>query len=167
MNPSQITVRQDRRWFGLALRHLRMASRLLRAGVADGATFHTYHAYECILSAFIASKGYPVPPDGQTTIQLPTGKTAKVYQLPSGPNREPSAHKVRIIFFDELADATKAYYRTHRNLRRTISIKDRMDSLYYNAALDLSPYDRYPASYAQGCFATVQIFAQEVRPEIA
>jgi len=35
-------VRPDakRKWYGLALRHLRMASRLLNLGFGDGATFH-------------------------------------------------------------------------------------------------------------------------------
>lgn len=167
MTSSPVAVREDRRWYALALRHLRMASRLLRSGFADGATFHIYHAYECILSAFIASKGFPVPPDGSTTITLPNGKKAQVYPLPNGPHRERSAHKVRIIFFDQLADTSKAYYPTHQRLRRMISVRDRMDSLYYESATDRSPHQRYQERFAQGCLAMVHVFALEVRVEIA
>jgi HEPN domain-containing protein len=54
-----------RKWYSLALRHLRIASRLLGAGFADGAYFHVYHAYECGVSAFIAAHGVPVPPEGR------------------------------------------------------------------------------------------------------
>ncbi len=63
-----------RKWYGLALRHLRMASRLLDSGFADGAVFHAYHAYECVLSSLIAAKGYPIPPDGKTQLVSPQGK---------------------------------------------------------------------------------------------
>jgi HEPN domain-containing protein len=57
MMTTHTTVQPDpkRKWYGLALRHLRMAARLLDSGFADGAVFHTYHAYECVLSAFVCT----------------------------------------------------------------------------------------------------------------
>lgn len=45
------------------------------AEFADGAIFHTYHAYECVLSAFIAAHNYPVPPEGWTKLTSPSGKS--------------------------------------------------------------------------------------------
>jgi HEPN domain-containing protein len=66
-----------RKWYGLALRHLRMASRLLDSGFADGTVFHAYHAYGCVLSALIAAKGYPVPPDGKTQTISPRASVKK------------------------------------------------------------------------------------------
>src|SRR5712692_9084702 len=81
-----------RKWYGLALRHLRMASRLLDSGFSDGAFFHTYHAYECVLTS----------PKGTKVIGH--------YPSPKGGIQERSAHKARLIFFSELADATKAYF---------------------------------------------------------
>ncbi len=62
-----------RKWYGLTLRHLRMASRLLDSGFPNGAIFHTCHAYECVLSAFIAAHGYPVPPEGWAKLASPKG----------------------------------------------------------------------------------------------
>lgn len=73
-----------RKWYGLALRHLRMASRLLDSGFADGASFHAYHAYECVLSAFIAGHSYPVPPEGWTKLVTPKGKDIFNYPSPRG-----------------------------------------------------------------------------------
>ena len=35
-----------RKWYGLALRQLRMASRMLGAGFHDGAFFYSYHAFD-------------------------------------------------------------------------------------------------------------------------
>src|SRR5438270_9855049 len=89
---------RKRKWYGLALRHLRMASRLLRAGFADGAIFHTYHAYECVLSALIAAHGHPVPPEGWTTITTPSGRTVSLYPSPSGGIPDRSAHRARQLF---------------------------------------------------------------------
>jgi len=78
---SVVRPNAKRKWYGLALRHLRMASRLLDSGFADGATFHAYHAYECVLSSFIAAHGYLVPPEGWTKITRPSGKAVLVYPL--------------------------------------------------------------------------------------
>lgn len=73
-----------RKWYGLALRHLRMASRLLDSGFSDGAIFHAYHAYECVLSAFITAHNYPVPPEGWTKLTSPSGKSILAYPSPRG-----------------------------------------------------------------------------------
>ena len=157
---------EDRKWYGLALRHLRIASRLHRAGFLDGAVFHAYHAYECVLSAFIANSGYPVPPEGWTKLKLPSGKTRWVYPSPSGYITERSAHKARIIFFDELANRTKPYCQTHARLKRFITFDDRLNALYYDASTDTLPYERYQSAIVQGLLLEVHQFAWDVRREI-
>src|SRR5947207_941429 len=93
-----------RAWYGLALRHLRMAALLLRSGYADGAAFHNYHAYECCLSALIAARGFDVPPEGWTRLVTPAGPVVQAYPSPGGGIQERSAHKARLLFFNELAD---------------------------------------------------------------
>src|SRR6266851_10458390 len=98
-----------RKWYGLALRHLRMAYRLLDSGFADGAVFHAYHAYECVLSSLIAAKGYPVPPDGKTQSVSPQGTRVFGYPSPQGIIPQQGTHKVRQIFFMQLADKSKPY----------------------------------------------------------
>lgn len=157
------TGQNDRPWYYLALRHLRMASRLLRAEFADGAVFHIYHAYECVLSALIAAKGYPVPPDGWTKLKLPSGKTVHAYPSPQGGIQDHSAHKARIVFFDQVADRTKPYYTSHSRLRTFLTFQDRLDALYYNAARNHLPQQRYQPSFATGLLSAVWEFAQEVR----
>lgn len=44
-------------WLKLADRHLKMADRLGAAGLHDGGVFHSYHAFECFVSAGIAAGG--------------------------------------------------------------------------------------------------------------
>jgi hypothetical protein len=132
----------------------------------DGAVFHTYHAYECVLSAMIAASGYPVPPEGITQITLPNGKQAKLYPSPAGHIPEPSAHKARVLFFDQLADQTKPYWAAHSNLKRFLSVSDRMASLYYESRFDWLPQDAYNESYARPVYQTVHQFAVEVWEEI-
>jgi HEPN domain-containing protein len=143
-----------------------MASVLLRAGFADGAVFHAYHAYECVLSAFIAVKGYPVPPEGWTTLRLPSGKSIKAYQSTAAPIQDRSAHKARLIFFDQLADQTKSYYKIFVQLSRIITVSDRQGTLYYDATVDRLPHEQYNASFAQELLPAVDQFIQDVRPEI-
>lgn len=142
-----------------------MASRLLRAGFADGAVFHTYHAYECVLSALIAAKGYPVPPDGWTKLQLPSGKTVRAYPSPQGRIQDHNAHKARIVFFEQAADRTKSYYTSHSRLRTFLTVQDRLDALYYNAAKNHLPEQRYQSSLATDLLSAVWKFAQEVRDD--
>lgn len=140
-----------------------MASRLLSDGFADGAVFHAYHAYECVLSAFIAAKGYPVPPEGWTSLRLPSGKTVKAYQLPHGMIQDRSAHKARIVFFDQLADPTKPYHATHQRLRRIITLQDRNDALYYDPSSDRLPHEQFQSAFANGLLPVVAQFARGVR----
>jgi hypothetical protein len=160
-------VRPDakRKWYGLALRHLRMASRLLISGFADGATFHAYHAYECVLSSFIAGCGYPVPPEGWTKLISPK-KTIWAYPSPRGGIPDRSAHKARLAFFNELADSTKPYFLLLATLRRYLTLDVRMDSLYYDANLDRLPHNAYSHPFALGLIPEVHLFAQEVWKEI-
>lgn len=137
-----------------------MASRLLRDGFADGAVFH---AYECLLSAFIATNGYPVPPEGWTTLHLPSGRIVKAYPSPHGVIPDKNAHKARIAFFDQLADRTKAYYATHTRLRTFITYHDRLDALYYDPISQRLLHQRYQSVFASGLLPTVAQFAREVR----
>jgi len=157
---------RKRKWYGLALRHLRMASRLLNSGFADGAIFHTYHAYECVLSAFIAAHGYPVPPEGWSKLTSPTGKTILAYPSPKGSIQDRSAHKARVMFFIELVDPTKPYSVHHATLSRYITLSVRMDSLYYDANLDRLPHEAYNHSFANSLIPEMHLFAREVWKEI-
>lgn len=155
-----------RRWYGLALRHVRMARLLLNGGFADGAVFHLYHGYECALSALIAARGYPVPPEGWTQLRSPSGKTVKAYPSPGGGIQERPAHRARILFFDELADHTRPYYANHSRLRRYLTLDERMGSLYYDAARDRTPHERYDSTFAVNVMAEVMEFARQVWDEI-
>jgi len=155
-----------RKWYGLALRHLRMASRLLDSGFADGAVFHAYHAYECVLSSLIAAKGYPVPPDGKTQSVSRQGTKVFGYPSPQGVIPQQGTHKVRQIFFMQLADKSKPYYAQHSALSRFITLNDRMDSLYYDATQDKLPHELYNLSFAVGVIPEVHVFAREVWKEI-
>jgi len=138
-----------------------MASRLLDSGFADGAVFHTYHAYECVLSAFIAAKGYPVPPDGQA--RSPHGRG---YSSPSGNFLPAGTHKARQIFFMELADQSKPYNARHQALSRFINSDVRNDSLYYNTLHNQLPHEIHNLSFATEFIIEVRLFAREVRKEI-
>lgn len=155
-----------RKWFGLALRHLRMASRLLDSGFADGCVFHAYHAYECVLSALIAAKGYPVPPDGKTLMVSPRGKKVFGYPSPQGIVPNQGTHKARQIFFMELADMSKPYFARHSELSRYVTLDDRMDSLYYDTARDQLPHQVYNRDFAVEILPQIHLFAREVWKEI-
>ncbi len=155
-----------RKWYGLAQRHLRMAIRLLRWGFADGAAFHAYHAFECILSAHIAASGYEVPPEGWTILNAPSGKTIKAYPSPGGGIQDRSAHKARLIFFDQVADRTKPYFATYSILSRFLTVAARNDALYYDASSDLLPQQQYPHAQVSGLLPLVRRFAREVWREI-
>ena len=48
---------EARKWFQLGVRHLGIASSLVGT-FPDGSAFHTYHAFECAISAVIAAKGW-------------------------------------------------------------------------------------------------------------
>lgn len=167
MSSLAVIPEPKRRWYALALRHLRMAARLQRSGFADGVVFHVYHAYECVLSALIASKGYPVPPNGWTTMETPEGKKVSYYPAPTSPITVGSAHKARIVFFDQLADKSKDYWYTHQRLRRILTDAHRMDALYYDAATDKLPHERYKLLDTDQIRKVVGQFAREVWHQIS
>jgi hypothetical protein len=157
---------EHRKWFYLGLRHLRMAHRLLRSNVPDGAVFHAYHSFECILSALIAAKGYPVPPGGWTSLRLPSGETIQAYPSPLGAIRDRNAHTARLVFFDQLADRAQPYYRRYRRLRALLTYRDRLDAFYFDVARERLPEERYSASFATELMAVLTLFAGEIRVEI-
>jgi hypothetical protein len=154
-----------RKWYGLALRHCRIALRLLRSGFPDGAVFHTYHAYECIVSAFIAAQGVAVPPVGWTKLTDPiTGREVYAYPSPRGdPVKEGTAHKARLVFFRRLADSTTTYYAMYEQLSRFLTIDSRNDALYYDAVKDRLPHQTYnDMSFATELLRDVRDFGREV-----
>jgi len=155
-----------RKWFRLAVRHLRIANRLLETGFTDGTAFHVYHSYECILSALIAAHGYPVPPQGWIKIKDTSGKTIRFYSLPNGRIQEGSAHKARIILFDQLADHTKPYFAAHNALSRFLGVAMRNDALYYDAVRNLLPQQRYSRTFISGLLPRVRQFVGQVWDDI-
>ena len=139
-----------------------MAARLLRAGFADGAIFHAYHDYECIMSGVIAAHNFPVPPDGWSTLLTPEGTIRRVYPSPGGGIQERSVHKARLLFFGELADTTRPYFATYSRFLRVVTDSDRTNALHYDAARDRLPQQAYDTSYATGLLGAVRQFAREV-----
>ncbi len=164
MTTAPPSLRQDRKWYGLSLRHLRMSLRLLRRGFADGSYFHAYHAFECAVSAVIAAKGFPVPPDGKAYTKGAGRKG--YYNGPGGPIYEASTHKSRLILFDQVADRSKPYYGTYSTLKRILTNKVRSDTLYYDSVNDLLPWQHFNHSLTQGLYQQVRSMVSEVREEI-
>lgn len=128
---------RKRGWYRLAQRHRRMAERLLRAGFADGAVFHAYHAYECAISAFLASRGVPVPPH----------------------------HVQRLVLFSELSDPTAPFAVLQVELG-SLTVALRNESLYYDERSGRSPADRLTLAYASSMLRLVHQFASAVWREI-
>lgn len=126
-----------RKWYSLAQRHRRMAQRLLRAGFADGAMFHTYHAFECTVSALIAAHGVAVP----------------------------TSHQGRIALFAAVADPTKPYMALQRRLSR-LTVRLRNEALYYDEVNDVLPTDRPGMANVTWMLPLVHRFAREVWREI-
>lgn len=162
MSSSPTSALPQRQWFRLAVRHLRMATRLSDAGLADGAAFHAYHAYECMLSSFIAARGFDVPPQGWTKMKDATGKTIRFYAGPSSRIQEGSAHKARIILFDQLVDHSKPYFATHNALRRFLGVAMRNDTLYYDPVQNQLPQQRYNRAFISGLLPRVRQFIGQV-----
>jgi hypothetical protein len=163
--PPASAPHRERQWYGLALRHLRMAS-LLLTSYPDGAFFHCYHAYECAVSALIAARGYHVPPEGRTYYVNASGKQVKYYPSPTRQITEPSSHKAKFLLFNDLADRTKQYFSIHSTLSRFITVVARNDALYYNEPLNLLPQDRLTTSDALSAYREVRKFALEIWKEI-
>ncbi len=140
-----------------------MARRLLQAGFVDGAVFHSYHAFECVLSAYIARSGYNVPPEGRIAQQ---GKGRLHYPSPSGGFDDPGAHKARLKLFGELGDPSKPYYSRYRAMMRYLSVDFRNKALYYDRTRRRLPQHEYTANFATLFLQEVHDFAREVRSEI-
>ena len=89
-----------------------MAERLRRAGFADSAAFHAYHAFECTMSALIAAHNPPVP----------------------------TSHGTRLALFAHVADPAKPYSVTVSRLF-ALTVQARNDALYYDEGTDQLPTD--------------------------
>lgn len=126
-----------RRWYALAQRHRRMAERLRRSGFFDGAVFHTFHAYECVVSALIAANGNPVPPN----------------------------HGRRFLLFARLRDPTRPYAATQTQLD-VLTFPTRNASLYLDERSDLLPSDLFDAAFVDRLLPAVHRFSREVWAEI-
>jgi hypothetical protein len=61
MTPDERFALAKQRWYELAVRHSSMADMLCNASppYCDGAYFHAYHAYECMVTAILASAKMP------------------------------------------------------------------------------------------------------------
>lgn len=126
-----------RRWYALAQRHRRMAERLLRSGFADGAVFHAFHAYECTVSALIAARGIPVPPN----------------------------HARRFALFQALRSAASPYATTQAGLD-LFTVATRNASLYLDGRTGLPPADQFDAAFVHRVLPIVHRFSREVWEEI-
>jgi hypothetical protein len=128
--------------------------------------FHIYHAYESIVSAFIASFGYPVPPAGgvrrgQQRAAVPT------YTGPGGRQfSDPVAHTARLTLFTQLADPVKRYTITHNRLRTFVPYSLRNDTLYYDARTGRLPQDRFRRLDVDQAYGIVRRFGREVWADI-
>jgi hypothetical protein len=158
------TPQQERKWFELSLRHLRMSSRLRRHGFADGSVFHTYHAFECAVGAVIAKKGWPVPPDGATVVYAP--RRMSYYSGPGGQLTEQSTHKAKLELFGQIGDTSKPYYSTFAVLKRFLTNRLRNNSLYYDSRNDILPKQQFTNSQALGFYQQVHSWVKEVKEEI-
>lgn len=114
-----------------------MADRLLRAGFTDGALFHSYHAYECVMSALLASLDLRVPPN----------------------------HARRVVLFEQHRDPTKPYAASQEQLGG-FTMHLRNQSLYYDEGEDLLPSERFPSSLVAEVLSLVHQFARDVWREI-
>ena len=166
MTPSPPQPDAKRKWQDLAQQHLAMADLLRQGQFPGGAVFHTYHAFECIVSALIAARGWQVPPEGWTSLTLPSGKVVKAYPSPGGRIEEKSAHLARLKFFDELADRTRPYYNLYRTMRTFITVDARNNALYYNAPRNRLPDEEYSLLFAAAFYADMQQFVAEESQEI-
>lgn len=126
-----------RRWYALGQRHRRMAERLRRSRYLDGTVFHAYHASECVLSAFIASHGMPVPP----------------------------SHSGRRSLFVQLLDPARPYAMAFGALGY-LTVRVRNEALYFNEALNVFPADRYRSAFVDRLLRDLQTFARAVWLEI-
>lgn len=144
-------------WHDLAERHLAMADMLFQSGYHDGAVFHAYHAFECMLCAIIASTRHYVPPEGK----MPGGKQYLDGHGRPFPNK--GEHDARVRIAQSLI-AKNAPYRADYDA--LIPRKPwRNLSLYYED--DTLPYDRFPAVTADHYRTHVRQFMRAVWADIS
>lgn len=96
--------------------------------------FHVFHAYECAISAAIAAHGESVPPN----------------------------HRQRLVQWSVVRDPSLSYAATEDRLY-DVSIKTRNNALYYDAADELLPADRFPAEYVGSQLRLVARFVFQLR----
>jgi HEPN domain-containing protein len=152
------------KWLRLAVRHLRMAVRLSEKGLYDGASFHTYHSFECSASAFLAFKDSSIPPDGRM-IKRVGGKKIRYYPSPLGDITDQSTHKVKILIFKDLADKTSSYYAKYMTMSR-FSNNLRNSTLYYNSATRKLPSNLFSKTDASDLFRDAKSFFELISKEI-
>lgn len=152
------------KWLRLAVRHLRMAVKLYDKGLADGASFHSYHAFECTASAFLAFKGSPVPPEGKAKTKI-KGKWVRHYSSPRGPITEQSTHKAKILIFEDLADKTSTYYSHYMTMSR-FSNTLRNATLYYDSITNKMPSEVFSKPDAADLFKDAKLFFELISIEL-
>lgn len=162
-NP-RVSQEKDK-WLRLAVRHLRMAVKLSEKGLHDGALFHTYHAFECTASAFLAFKGNPVPPEGRMTKRV-NGKNIKYYPSASRHITDQSTHKVKVIIFGDLADKTSNYYAQYMSMSR-FNNRLRNATLYYDSSTDKLPSDSFSKIDATDLFQDAKLFFELISNELS
>lgn len=149
------------KWHALSERHLQMADHLLNVGRTifhDGAVFHAYHAYECILNAIIAANGYLVPPDGWYR------RRGKRYYRAPVDFEDKGTHNARLEFARQLIKPVASYYTSYLNISTYVNTDYRNDSLYY--VHNRLPEQRFTFTDAQLFFRDVENFVDEVWRDI-
>lgn len=160
--PSVAPTGPPRKWYGLALRNLRISHRLLRMGFPDAAFFHCYHAFECGLSALITAKGFRTPPFGG----IRRGGRGTYYTSPKGGFQENSTHKAKAMLFQEVATHGKPYYSSYSKLTRHLTVRARNDSLYYDELTNVLPVARYAPHDVHLLSKEVQRFLSQLKSEM-
>lgn len=114
-----------------------MAVRLLRSNFLDGAVFHAYHAFECVVSAAIAAEGVAVPP----------------------------SHSGRLALFNQIHDQTASFAPTYQRLSYILA-RTRNEALYFDEVKDIFPGDRFSQAFVDDLLPLVDQFAREAWREI-
>lgn len=158
-----MTDEETRRWYALALRHLRAARYLLRRGLHDVSVFHSCHAFECGVCAAIAALGCDVPPKGKKHRKTSTGRQY-FYTLPSGSVvSQNSLHAARFAVFAEMVDTNGELYLKFGTLRPHLETSARNNALYYDQILNRSPHEAYGEAESMGYLSDVTRFVKSVR----
>lgn len=144
-------------WYALAQHHLQVAQEQHGLGRFDITVFHAYHAYECLLCAYIASFRWPVPPSGGTRID-----EKDYYQGPVSKPVSKGEHDARAKFVAQLLPSAKPYHDDYVRLdgRRHW----RNECLYIEGGK--LPSIRFPQKDADWCLKNVKRFMQELWKDI-